>query len=58
MPDDAQRKPDVNQTAAALVRQVTGAEPVRGEDLFGDPRHREVFLKAKAKEQARRARKI
>ena len=47
MPDDASRKLDVNNTAADLARQVTGTEPVRGEDLFGDPRHREVFLRAK-----------
>jgi len=49
-------KPDVNQRALATVRTLTGAEPVNGEDLIGDPELRRKFREAKAKDIVRRGR--
>ncbi|MDR3406614.1 MAG: hypothetical protein P4L99_29280 [Chthoniobacter sp.] len=46
-------KPDVNQTAYALVQAITGADPVKGEDLLGDPELRRQLIEAKAKDKAR-----
>ena len=38
---------DANQTAAALVRKVTGSGPVRGEDLLGSEELKRQYREAK-----------
>lgn len=48
-----QPKPDANQLVAALVNAATDSEPVRGEDLIGDPDTRRKFLEAKQQEGRR-----
>lgn len=45
--------PDANQTAYALVQAITGADPVKGEDLLGSPELRKQLLEAKAADAAR-----
>ena len=42
-----QPKPDASQLAVALVNAATDSEPVRGEDLIGDPETRRKFIEAK-----------
>lgn len=49
-------KPDVNQRALATVRTLTGAEPVNGEDLIGDPELRRKFREAKERAGVKRGR--
>lgn len=53
-----QAKPDANQTAYALVQAITGADPVKGEDLLGDPELRRQLIEAKAKDKARSTTRI
>lgn len=47
MPKHAKPPEDANQTAAALVREVTGISYEPGEDLIGDPELAERFKAAK-----------
>ncbi len=42
---------DANQTAAALVRKVTGSRPVRGEDLLVSEESKRELREAKAREK-------
>lgn len=46
-------KPDANQIAVALVNAATDSEPVKGEDLIGDPDLRRRFVEAKRKAMKR-----
>lgn len=43
----SQPKPDVISTVVAHVLAATDSEPIRGEDLIGDPETRRKFLEAK-----------
>lgn len=47
-------KPDANQTAAALVRAITGSGPVNGEDLLGSPELQRQLREAKAADKGRK----
>ena len=44
----------VTRLAADLIRAVTRTDESRGEDGFGDPETRRLFLEAKRKEAERR----
>jgi hypothetical protein len=46
-------KPDVNESAAKAVREVTDSEPVRGADLIRDPKLRAEFIKVMNKASAK-----
>lgn len=48
------RRQDVNVTAEALVRAVTGAERANGEDLLESPELKKMLREAKAQDAARR----
>jgi len=51
------RRQDVNVTAEALVRTVTGSERANGEDLLESPELKKMLREAKAKDAARRNKK-
>lgn len=44
---------DANQTAAGLISAITDSEPVRGEDLFDDPKEAAEYLRIKAEFEER-----
>jgi hypothetical protein len=50
MPDERESEPS-NEEVASAVQQVTGAEPVNGEDLLADPELKRQLREAKAGEK-------
>jgi hypothetical protein len=45
---------DVSTSALAAVLEITESEPVKGEDLIGDPKLRKAFKDAKKRAKAKK----
>jgi hypothetical protein len=48
------KEQDVSTSALAAVLEITESEPVKGEDLIGDPKLRKKFIAAKKRAKAKR----